>query len=75
MKKFGLMLLMLLLLLSGCTGGQEIESGLFVIAMAVDAAPEGNLTVTVKALSGAKEMCIRDSGSSFRSSARRSPTR
>ena len=49
MKKFGLMLLMLLLLLSGCTGGQEIESGLFVIAMAVDAAPEGNLTVTVKA--------------------------
>ena len=51
MKKFGLMLLMLLLLLSGCTGGQEIESGLFVIAMAVDAAPEGNLTVTVKALS------------------------
>ena len=55
MKKFGLMLLMLLLLLSGCTGGQEIESGLFVIAMAVDAAPEGNLTVTVKALSGAKD--------------------
>ena len=50
MKKFGPMLLMLLLLLSGCTGGQEIESGLFVIAMAVDAAPEGNLTVTVKAL-------------------------
>ena len=55
MKKFGLMLLMLLLLLSGCTGGQEIESGLFVIAMAVDAAPEGNLTITVKALSGSQE--------------------
>ena len=55
MKKFGLMLLMLLLLLSGCTGGQEIESGLFVIAMAVDAAPEGNLTVTVKALSGTED--------------------
>ncbi len=55
LKKFGLMLLMpLLLLLSGCTGGQEI-SGLFVIAMAVDAAPEGNLTVTVKALSGTED--------------------
>ena len=62
MKKFGLMLLMLLLLLSGCTGGQEIESGLFVIAMAVDAAPEGNLTVTVKALSGAKDGASGASG-------------
>ena len=56
------MLLMLLLLLSGCTGGQEIESGLFVIAMAVDAAPEGNLTVTVKALSGAKDGASGASG-------------
>ena len=62
MKKFGLMLLMLLLLLSGCTGGQEIESGLFVIAMAVDAAPEGNLTVTVKALSGTEDGASGASG-------------
>ena len=62
MKKFGLMLLMLLLLLSGCTGGQEIESGLFVIAMAVDAAPEGNLTVTVKALSGTEDDASGASG-------------
>ena len=53
MKKIALMLLTFLpLLLGGCTGGQEIESSLFVIAMAVDAAPEGNLTITVKALSG-----------------------
>ena len=62
MKKIGLMLLMLLLLLSGCTGGQEIESGLFVISMAVDAAPEGNLTVTVKALSGAEDGASGASG-------------
>ena len=62
MKKFGPMLLMLLLLLSGCTGGQEIESGLFVIAMAVDAAPEGNLTVTVKALSGTEDGASGASG-------------
>ena len=62
MKKFGPMLLMLLLLLSGCTGGQEIESGLFVIAMAVDAAPEGNLTVTVKALSGTEDDASGASG-------------
>ena len=56
MNKFALTLLLLpLLLLSGCTGGQEIESSLFVIAMAVDAAPEGNLTITVKALSGSQE--------------------
>ena len=33
----------------------EIESGLFVLAMAVDPAPQGNLTVTVKALSGTQE--------------------
>ena len=56
MKKIALMLLTFLpLLLGGCTGGQEIESSLFVIAMAVDAAPEGNLTITVKALSGSQE--------------------
>ena len=48
-------LLLLCLTLSGCTGGQEIESCLFVIAMAVDAAPDGNLTITVKALSGTQE--------------------
>ena len=43
------------LLLGGCSGGQEIESCLFVLAMAVDPAPDGNLTVTVKALSGTHE--------------------
>lgn len=42
-------------LLSGCSGGMEIESGLFVLSMAVDPAPEGNLTVTIKALSGTQE--------------------
>ncbi len=42
-------------LLTGCgAGGQEIESCLFVIAMAVDPALDGNLTVTVKALSGSQ---------------------
>lgn len=44
----------LCLLLAGC-GGQEIESSLFVLSMAVDPAADGNLTVTVKALSGTKE--------------------
>lgn len=48
-------LLFLCLTLNGCTGGQEIESCLFVIAMAVDAAPDGSLTITVKALSGTQE--------------------
>lgn len=47
--------LLLCLTLSGCTGGQEIESCLFVIAMSVDAAPDGSLTITVKALSGTQE--------------------
>ena len=42
-------------LLSGCGGGQEIESCLFVLAMAVDPAPDGNLTVTVKVLSGTQD--------------------
>ena len=54
MKRLALLALLLgsLFLLSGCGGGQEIESCLFVLSMAVDPAPEGNLTVTVKALSG-----------------------
>jgi len=49
------LLLLALLCLSGCSGGMEIESGLFVLSMAVDPAPDGNLTVTVKALSGTQE--------------------
>ena len=49
-----LMLMTCLFMLGGC-GGQEIESCLFVLAMAVDPAPDGNLTVTVKALSGTQE--------------------
>ena len=57
MVKRGIALLsaLIMLCMCGCTGGQEIESSLFVIAMAVDAAPEGNLTITVKALSGSQE--------------------
>jgi len=56
MKKALLCLLLLpALVLLGGFGGQEIESGLFVLSLAVDAAPDGNLTVTVKALSGTKE--------------------
>jgi len=47
--------LSLCLLLTGCSGGQEIETCLFVLAMAVDPAPDGNLTVTVKALSGTQD--------------------
>ena len=50
-----LLLLAALLLLTGCTGGQEIEDCLFVISMAVDPAVNGSLTVTVKALSGTQE--------------------
>lgn len=49
------MLCVCLALLGGCGGGQEIESCLFVLAMAIDPAPDGNLTVTVKALSGTQE--------------------
>ncbi len=49
------LMLALLLLLTGCSGGMEIESGLFVLSMAVDPAPDGNLTVTIKALSGTQE--------------------
>ena len=48
-------LLCMLLFLGGCSGGQEIEDCLFVISMAVDPAQDGNLTVTVKALSGTQE--------------------
>ena len=49
------LVLCLCLPLTGCGGGQEIESCLFVLAMAVDPAPDGNLTVTVKALSGTQD--------------------
>lgn len=55
MKRLVPLLLLSCLLLSGCSGGQEIESCLFVLSMAVDPAPGGNLTVTVKALSGTQE--------------------
>ena len=57
MKRLALLALLLgsLFLLYGCGGGQEIESCLFVLSMAVDPAPEGNLTVTVKALSGTQD--------------------
>lgn len=57
MKKslLSLLLASLLLTLTGCGGGQEIESCLFVLSMAVDPAPDGNLTVTIKALSGTQE--------------------
>ena len=54
-KSMAVMLLALCLVLTGCSGGQEIESCLFVLSMAVDPAPDGNLTVTVKALSGTQE--------------------
>ncbi|MBR3796045.1 MAG: hypothetical protein IKK34_08475 [Clostridia bacterium] len=50
-----LFLFSLCLTLTGCGGGQEIESCLFVLSMAVDPAPDGNLTVTIKALSGTQE--------------------
>lgn len=49
------LLIAALFLLTGCSGGMEIESGLFVLSMAVDPAQDGNLTVTVKALSGTQE--------------------
>lgn len=57
MRKLVLSFLLLILCttLTGCGGGQEIESCLFVLSMAVDPAPDGNLTVTVKALSGTQE--------------------
>jgi len=67
--KRGLLALMLglCLLLTGCSGGQEIESCLFVLALAVDPAPDGNLTVTVKALSGTQDTAA-SSGNSANSS-------
>ena len=58
-----MLLALLLFLLSGCGGGQEIESCLFVLSLAVDPAPEGNLTVTIKALSGTQETGGSSSGS------------
>lgn len=65
MKRLALALLLLgsLPLLSGCGGGQEIESCLFVLSMAVDPAPDGNMTVTVKALSGTQEDTSSSGGS------------
>ena len=56
-------LLAALALLGGCSGGQEIEGCLFVISMAVDPAEGGNLTVTVKALSGTQEDAAPQGGS------------
>ena len=65
MKRLALLALLLgsLFLLSGCGGGQEIESCLFVLSMAVDPAPDGNMTVTVKALSGTQEDTSPSGGS------------
>ena len=57
-----LCMLAALLFLSGCSGGQEIEDCLFVISMAVDPAPDGQLTVTVKALSGTQEAAAPQEG-------------
>ena len=70
MKRLALLALLLgsLFLLSGCGGGQEIESCLFVLSMAVDPAPEGNLTVTVKALSGTQDAAPSDGSSGGASS-------
>ena len=64
----------LCLLLTGCGGGQEIESSLFVLAMAVDPAPDGNLTVTVKALSGTQEAGASSGGDSSGGAAAESDT-
>ncbi len=55
MRRIFPVLLLALVLLTGCTGGQEIKGGLFVLSLAVDPAPDGNLTVTVKALSGTQQ--------------------
>lgn len=70
MKRLALLALLLgsLFLLSSCGGGQEIESCLFVLSMAVDPAPEGNLTVTVKALSGTQDAGSSDGSSGSASS-------
>lgn len=58
------LLLLALALLGGCSGGQEIESCLYVISMAVDPAQNGNLTVTIKALSGTQEASAPQSAAS-----------
>ena len=49
------LLLFCLPLLTACGGGQEIETCLFVLALGIDPAPDGSLTVTVKALSGSQD--------------------
>ena len=49
------LLLCCLVSLTACGGGQEIETCLFVLSMGIDPAPDGSLTVTVKALSGSQE--------------------
>ena len=66
MRRFAVLALLLaaLPLLGGCSGGQEIEDCLFVIAMAVDPAQEGSLTVTVKALSGTQDAATPQDASS-----------
>lgn len=63
-RLFVFLLLLCTLMLSGCSGGQDIESCLFVISMAVDPAEGGNLTVTVKALSGTQEAAAPQSAAS-----------
>ena len=50
-----LALLLCLPLLTACGSGQEIDKCLFVLALAVDPAPTGSMTVTVKALSGSQD--------------------
>ena len=62
-------LLLSLLLLGGCSGGQEVEDCLFVISMAVDPAEGGSLTVTVKALSGTQDAAAPQSTSHLRKAA------
>lgn len=65
MKKGSIALMLgLCLLLTGCSGGQEIETCLFVLAMAIDPAPDGNLTVTVKALSGTQDTAVSSENTS-----------
>lgn len=49
------MLIACLPLLTACGGGTEIDRCLFVLALAVDPAQDGSLTITVKALSGSQD--------------------
>ena len=66
MKKRAALMLILLLclpLMTGCGGGREIDKSLFVLALAVDPAEGGGLTVTVKALSGSQEATGSGQGS------------